>query len=385
MRLPPVFSNTSFEAVKVPMVKHLDGFFTFPEEVGGIVYEQNYYALYSAQLHTDSEHSHYGRHTLFELQLFHKMAGRDQVLAVSVRLQPPPPSKLAPDPVKKVLLPQNQTDVILKQLLALGEQAPGFSRPMMHFLDPSKTNLWNALNLNEFYRGGTFWEYAGSLTRPPCSETAIWLVKREAVSLSPRQAQLLYSQVRKSISPKGSDNRREVMPLGDRQMRVLGVEERRFLYQVKDEKAPSVEDFVPVGPNPREDRLERLNGYAQAAMEASNEADMEGQKLDYRVRTAAYVHAKELAPYLMRYVPPPKKPKFDAYTYAGYKPEIDAQKVAQSMAKAVGSMAASALKGALDKMVIDSKKASYNTASSTIKAAMAKPPPSSVKVNMFGR
>merc|ERR1719420_1828258 len=81
----------------------------------------------------------------------------------------------------------------------------------MHFVEPNKTNDWNAFQPNSFFLGATFWEYQGSLTRPPCSETVTWLVRRDPVSLSPRQAQLIYSNLRKKIT--GKMNNRAVMPL----------------------------------------------------------------------------------------------------------------------------------------------------------------------------
>merc|ERR1719478_1123121 len=112
---------------------------------------------------------------------------------------------------------------------------------MMHFLEPAKTNGWNALNFNDLFRGMKFWEYQGSLTRPPCSEVVTWIVRRDPVSLSPRQAQLVYSNLR--ITMQGQQNDRNTFP--------------------------------------REDRTDRMNGYAQAAFEAANEADQASQELDY--------------------------------------------------------------------------------------------------------
>merc|ERR1719379_2183629 len=98
---------------------------------------------------------------------------------------------------------------------------------------------------------------------------------------------------------------------------------------IHDAKAPSVEDFIPVGPNPREDRTARMNGYAQAAINRATEASEESQMLDYRIQKAAYDYAKTLTPELMKKMPEPVKPKFTAYEYQEQDPIINQVKVAE--------------------------------------------------------
>merc|ERR1719506_3205832 len=197
------------------------------------------------------------------------------MVIVSFRLQPPPVLK-----VNRTMMDNARAAKVLAELRGLGEKAPGFSRPMMHFLEPERTSTFNALRINDLFRGAEFWEYQGSLTRPPCSEVVTWIVHRDPVSLSPRQAQLVYSNLR--ITMQGQQNDRNTFPLGDRKVRTFAAVPAGPRDNIRKMHAPTVEDFVPVGPNPREDRTDRMNGYAQAAFEAANEADQASQELDYR-------------------------------------------------------------------------------------------------------
>lgn len=362
---PPVDTfKFRYQALKQPLTIHDDMLISFPDGyTGGLVYEQNYYNLYSAVLHTESEHTVFSKHAILELQLFHKRPGSDATVAVSFLLEPPPVI-----PVNKTIMDDVQSKKTLDDLLALGETAPGFSRPMMHFVQPEKTDDFNALNFNDLFLGASFWEYQGSLTRPPCSETVTWFVRRGFVSLSPRQAQLVYSNIRKKLKDLAPSNNRALMPLGERSFRVYQAEPGE-MEEVVSAKAPSVDDFVPVGPNPRADRTARLNGYAQAAINKATEADEESQMLDYRIQSAAYRYARELTPELTSKIPAPIKPKFDAYAYQRTDPVIDQVKVARSMSKAVAQMAANSLKSAADMIVAKARKGAYDVARVTFEKA----------------
>lgn len=367
-----------YDPVKSPITPHANGIFTFPGDAGGLVYEQTYYPLISAQLHTQSEHTYFGKHTILELQLYHKRPESDPIIAVAFRLQPPPVLK-----VNRTKLDYATSHRVLQELYSLGEKAPGFSRPMMHFLEPDKTDGFNALQLGKLFRNTVFWGYQGSLTKPPCSEVVSWLVARKPVSLSPRQAQLMYSNLRMTIA--GKQNSRTTHSLGERKVTVWEAREALQAEEIREEHAPTVDRFETVGPNPREDRTDRLNGYAQAAFEAANEADQVSQEFDYREQKAAYDYAKEMSPYLMKFIPPPVKPRFAKFEYAGWNPEIDSLKVAESMSKAVGSLASNALKTAADKIIENTEKSAYKAAQQAFKDAEAKmtTPPPGVRVNMF--
>lgn len=374
-----------YDKIAAPMTPFADGVFKFPsDDIGGLVYEQTYYPLYSAQLHTESEHTYFGKHNLLELQLFHKRPESDPIIAVSFLLQPPPVLK-----VNRTILDAAESKRVLTELQALGEKAPGFSRPMMHFLQPQKTNAWNALQINDLFRGATFWEYQGSLTKPPCSEVVSWLVRREPVSLSPRQAQLVYSNLRMTM--QGKQNDRATFPLGERKIRVYAASEFPNGPQdpdIRTQHAPSVEDFAPIGPNPRPDRTDRMNGYAQAAMEASSELDQKSQELDYREQKAAFDYAKWVAPNFMKFVPPPVKPKFASYKFKGWESQaLDPLKIAESMSKAVGSIAANALKSASDKIIKHTQDEAYKAAQQAFKDGEKKADEakqaSGLRVNMF--
>jgi hypothetical protein len=159
------------------------------------------------------------------------------------------------------------------------------------------------------------------------------------------------------------------MPLQNRVFKVFQAEPGSMDDNLPAQRAPSVDDFVPVGPNPRSDRLARLNGYAQAAINKATEADEESQMLDYRIQSAAYRYASELTPELMIKLPAPTPPNFDAYTYQKQDPVINQVKVAESMSKAVAQMAANNLKTAADTIIAKARKGAYEVARVTFEKA----------------
>mmetsp|Transcript_70893 Transcript_70893/g.148300 ORF Transcript_70893/g.148300 Transcript_70893/m.148300 type:complete len:557 (+) Transcript_70893:126-1796(+) len=92
----------------------------------------------------------------------------------------------------------------LSQLLGVAP-LPKMGKVMDHPLPMSSDILSNFLD------GGTYFEYQGSLTSPPCTERATWLVRREALKFSRSQHDQLRDRIYEATSEQG--NYRAVMPL----------------------------------------------------------------------------------------------------------------------------------------------------------------------------
>mmetsp|Transcript_71539 Transcript_71539/g.205237 ORF Transcript_71539/g.205237 Transcript_71539/m.205237 type:complete len:638 (-) Transcript_71539:68-1981(-) len=72
--------------------------------------------------------------------------------------------------------------------------------------------------LPSMIEGGTFFAYEGSLTAPPCTEAVTWLVRREPMTFSRTQYNMLYDRIMEASSDQG--NYRAVMPLMGRTIAV---------------------------------------------------------------------------------------------------------------------------------------------------------------------
>merc|ERR1719379_1917747 len=70
------------------------------------------------------------------------------------------------------------------------------------------------LDLNALLVNASFYEYAGSMTAPPCAEIATWLVRTEPIEASVEQVRAFVDGIYGWTSGQG--NYRAVMPLNDR-------------------------------------------------------------------------------------------------------------------------------------------------------------------------
>jgi len=107
---------------------------------------------------------------------------------------------------------------------------PGFNPSLQHFLNSKlpgpgesvsvSVSEDEALDLNALLQGSGayFFEYRGSTTSPPCSETVTWLVRRDTVMASYAQVNALSAAV--YATTNGFGNYRVAMPLGFRKLRV---------------------------------------------------------------------------------------------------------------------------------------------------------------------
>lgn len=194
---------------------------------GGITIDDTWYALMSINFHALSEHTWNNEHKALELHLVHKRYDSDAlvVIAVPFSVAPHPPALL------QRLRKHQEHRALRRQSYApppVGE--PGFNPALQGFLlvaPPTgacaapfcrsttvPTGEALSIQLGDLLLGGTFLEYAGSLTAPPCMEEVQWLVRSEPLTASFTQVQHLASALSGMTSNQG--NYRATMPLNGR-------------------------------------------------------------------------------------------------------------------------------------------------------------------------
>lgn len=147
----------------------------------------------------------------------------------------------------------------------------------------------HSYNLNMLMEGATFYEYAGSLTAPPCAETVVWLVRSDTVKASDKQVLYLHDAVYKITADFG--NYRSLMPLNGR---VVSMRQG-----VQEDLPPTAAPPVPLPGKPQQsDREFRAMKWAMDAMVIAKSATDYVKDLDNRLRNAAQAHANALAPQL---------------------------------------------------------------------------------------
>lgn len=144
------------------------------------------------------------------------------------------------------------------------------------------------MNLASFFQGATFFEYYGSLTAPPCAETATWLVRTVPIMASDTQVLYLHDGIYQMTAEFG--NFRSVMPINGRQ-----VTERQA---VMEDKAPVAPPSVPDIQPQQSDREFRAMKWAKDALTIAKGATDYVKDLDMRLRNAAQAHAQALQPQL---------------------------------------------------------------------------------------
>eukprot|EP00927_Polykrikos_kofoidii_P044785 TRINITY_DN38665_c0_g1_i1.p1 TRINITY_DN38665_c0_g1~~TRINITY_DN38665_c0_g1_i1.p1 ORF type:complete len:504 (+),score=70.82 TRINITY_DN38665_c0_g1_i1:67-1512(+) len=207
---------------------------------GGIAHADAWYDLVSVHIHAASEHTVGGQHRPVEMQLVHKITDGDALLIVAVTIVSPNMPVLA-------LMHENSLRGAERTQKSIFSSAPspsaappgatympplaneqGFNAAVQPFLLtalPPPNGVSNIpldeqspLDLNVFLHGGSFFEYSGSLTAPPCAETVTWLVRADPLGASNSQIQSLLDGVFGMTA--GNGNYRSTMPLNGRRLRV---------------------------------------------------------------------------------------------------------------------------------------------------------------------
>jgi len=375
---------------------------------GGLTYENAWYNLMNINVHSLSEHTWGGQHKAAELHLVHKRFDGEALVIVAVPvegespvpaqtlpmggMQPPPMIPTMPvfgpvtgylqvnaterdeypaAPAPSMPIPSGFS------YAAPPATDPGFNPALQAFLkvEPPPVNMKvqvpvdpnNPIDINSFLSGGLFYEYAGSMTAPPCAETVTWLVRSEPLKGSTRQVHWLSDAVYKTTADFG--NWRSVMPLNGRVVTMR--------QSIMEDLPPTA---APVVPNPgkpqQSDREYRAMKWAKDALTIAKASTDYIRDLDQRLRDAAQAHANALAPQLepltvggqivvpatagapagappLNAMGPPKK---------GPPQDMDMEKTAETMARALAGAAKQEIEEASQQISEQAKKAAIEAA-----------------------
>eukprot|EP00746_Dinoflagellata_sp_MGD_P005112 gnl/MRDRNA2_/MRDRNA2_109896_c0_seq1.p1 gnl/MRDRNA2_/MRDRNA2_109896_c0~~gnl/MRDRNA2_/MRDRNA2_109896_c0_seq1.p1 ORF type:complete len:482 (+),score=108.43 gnl/MRDRNA2_/MRDRNA2_109896_c0_seq1:165-1610(+) len=342
---------------------------------GGITYNNKWFNLLSVNFHSGSEHTFHGRRYPLALHFVHKQYDSGHVIVVAVPFDTPGAAEqysLA-NPGAPALLQQqkrqpqpqygflrttaaeaavqekedsaDEADVArairdrnIKKIISLKEDA-GFNPHLEVFLSqglPAKgsrmtVNVQTPTDiLNPFLQGGTYFEYRGSLTAPPCAEQTTWMVRREPLMASDHQADLIHDNIYKANMDYG--NYRSAMPLMGREIFVrTGVQAEpaatadfKATFQANETRAS---DFGAIA-------------HGRLAHQAAKEAGTMARAIDDTLARAAQAHANQL-PASDIFLPPPAVHEIETV------PTPDPHKLLTSIANNVAAQAADAMSNAV--------------------------------------
>jgi len=238
--------------------------------------------------------------------------------------------------------------------------------PMMNEKVKTTVDELNPMDLNQLLQGGTFMEYPGSLTAPPCAEIVTWFVRREPVMCSDKQVIALYDEIMATTAATG--NARSTMPMNGRTVRVRQA--------VREEPVLTAPDMsIPLGPNPRTDREFRAMKWAKDAMKIATASQDYVRDLDNRLRNAAIAHANALAPDLMPEAPTKEEQMAKLAALNPPATPIDMAKTAETMAKAIATAAKEAINDAAKQISVEARAAAASAAKEATKMAKQGMPP----------
>mmetsp|Transcript_89722 Transcript_89722/g.155289 ORF Transcript_89722/g.155289 Transcript_89722/m.155289 type:complete len:455 (+) Transcript_89722:147-1511(+) len=270
---------------------------------GGVYYENAWYNLMNINVHAQSEHTWMGATKPVELHIVHKRYDSDALLVIAIGVQAvasflevtaethqvPAP---APAPAGPNLNPDGMYE-------APSIDAAGFNPDVQAFLkveppDPKMKVLVPLSDADPFSldnligQGASFYEYAGSLTAPPCAENVVWLVRRDSLTASAEQIRYIKDTVYRFTAEFG--NYRSVMPLNGRMV---------YLRQARrEDNPPTIAPEVPTLAPTQSDREMRAMKWAKDALKMAKSATEYIKDLDFRLRAAAQAHAEALSPQL---------------------------------------------------------------------------------------
>jgi len=367
---------------------------------GGITYENSWYNLMNINIHAMSEHTFMSQHKPLEIHLVHKKFDSDALLVVAVPIDgttPMLPALLQMMNVSGSSLMRESSFTQTKQMPPAGfplavtpPPAPNMLGSVPLYVPPPNTDsnfnpvlqffLKGAppapnqkvvvpvdelapMDLNMLLRQGTYFEYAGSTTAPPCAEVVTWFVRREPILASDMQVSYMRDGIFRMTADFG--NFRGAMPLNGRQVAVR--------QGVMEEPPPrQLENSIPLGPNPRTDREFRAMKWAKDALKIAKSATDYIKDLDMRLRGAAQAHANALAPKLMPVYTATPSPFVDQSKSTQ---PVDIAKTADSMARTIAQAAKEAITAASQQISVEAKAAAMAAAKDAAQMAIAGLPP----------
>lgn len=334
-------------------------------DYGGITYNDAWYELMNVNVHSLSEHSWMGERKPLEIHMVHKHFANENLLIVAIGVE------------SATALPAfMQINASSKAGPQMAAYAPGYLEPpttdpnfnpsLQPFvkLQPPAVNMKvsvpmnndNFLDFNAVLTGAQYYEYAGSLTAPPCAEIATWLVRKDILKASDKQVLYLHDAVYKSTADFG--NYRNLMPMNGRQV---------TLRQGMLEDPPQNKNAPPPMPgNPQaSDRDFRAMKWAMDAMTIAKGATDYIKDLDMRLRNAAQAHADALAPRLEPLSPGEKEGPGIAVVGSGdlaAPGPIEMEATAKQMAQTLAEAARQEVDSATEKITKEAKEAAIKAA-----------------------
>mmetsp|Transcript_57362 Transcript_57362/g.134491 ORF Transcript_57362/g.134491 Transcript_57362/m.134491 type:complete len:503 (-) Transcript_57362:38-1546(-) len=334
---------------------------------GGISMDGSWYNLMNVNVHAASEHTFDGVQKPLELHLVHKRHDNDQLLIVAVLFDSQgSPTFLQGDMEQAPLgyLPPPDTDPnfnpSVQALLSVPPPASGgkvISTPT-----PGAP-----LDLPALLSGGTFVEYAGSTTAPPCAEVVTWLVRREALSVSDAQAQRFHSII--YSANLGLGNFRSVMPMNGRTTVIRNAVAEVASPQTQVSDTPDGSD--PPG------REHRALQWAKDALRISKEAVDYVKDLDQRELAAARARMEIFKPLTATTTalapgPAPIMAASSAAAVPAITPgHVDLQATVRSMAGLISHAANEAVANAVHQISVEARSAAFSAAKEAAEAAHA--------------
>jgi len=368
---------------------------------GGITYENSWYNLLNVNFHAESEHTFIGSHLPMEMHLVHKKYDSDALLVVAVPFQligagvvggPAPAPAVAPTFTQlnanaSVSVAAEQTQPAAAAPAGAPGAAPAMAVPyviptpgaglasvnLQKFLSmapPIVNQKATAvideqapLDMNAFLEGGQYFEYAGSLTAPPCAEVVTWFVRRNPVEASTSQLAVIRNAIMSLSADYG--NWRSVMPLNGRPVAVR--------QGVKEEPPPQAPASIAQGKNPKTDREYRAIKMSRDALKVATAATDYVRQLDGRLREASAAHAQALQAALpVAAAPAPAAgPMLDPASVM-IPPSPGMSQVAADAAKAISSAAETAIKKATTEISKSAEAATKNAGGVSIATPVAR-------------
>lgn len=298
--------------------------------LGGLTYEDSWFNLFNVNFHAQSEHTVQGAHYPMEVHLVHKKFDSDALIIVALLVN-------TTQPVPNATRSSNGTLVDPAELgfnptlQFFTQQSP----PVVNAKVSAAASELNVFDLNTLLANGTFFEYVGSLTAPPCAEIVTWLVRREPITMSSLQYAVLDGALNAMTADFG--NYRTTMPTNHRNVTVRS--------GVREAAPPVVAPSIYIGPNPRTDREMRAMDSANDALSVASSATDYVKDLDTRLRSAALAHARALAPDITDLLAPTPPPVVVSAPPRPT-PAVDVATTAAQMAKTISDAAEQAIEEA---------------------------------------
>eukprot|EP00928_Gymnodinium_smaydae_P079334 TRINITY_DN63298_c0_g1_i1.p1 TRINITY_DN63298_c0_g1~~TRINITY_DN63298_c0_g1_i1.p1 ORF type:complete len:447 (+),score=71.64 TRINITY_DN63298_c0_g1_i1:139-1479(+) len=192
-----------------------------------------WYDLVRIDVHGMSEHTLRGEHAALEIQLVHKVRlpehsnARHEQVTISVLVDSPTPvqtklhaSNNAPDARPSPSGGYSEDGTFIAATaneIAFNAALQAFSNQEPPVID-ERIDVPTPAGIGSLLAGGTYFVYRGSETLPPCTESVLWLVRRERVLASDRQVRALIQRL--YATTNGLGNYRTVMPMNHRGFKV---------------------------------------------------------------------------------------------------------------------------------------------------------------------